>query len=464
MQLFTTFSKHAMLVAILGATGLPASFAQAQFKVEYNENQKLPKATTVEKDETSTFVINSNDGSHSYELKLVNGAVKVARIDGDDLDDDQVVIKGEVVVFMSEDGKVLHEITVPGMRVVPGAPKAPFAVTQGQPMTWITESDAPNVKVGALRPKVMLGINLSEPSDAMRKQLRLGADQQVILVEKVIDGLPAKKAGLEDYDVILSIDGSDFANGELLTDILSKKNPGDELKLVLLRGGEKIKIAPKLTEYNAERLGVVSIEFSSDSDENLFFPAPNKPAAPGAFGTALLPQIHERLNKALSASGMSDKEIEKIQAQLHEQLGDLGNRFFFSNDDDNHFEFAITPHAEHEHKEHEIIELEREHMHQQEQAQRQRIEVVRNLELAELAKDKARQAMRDAERQIMEMRDGRLIVRSADQMQGGMEELEARLAKLESRLESQMEQFESQMDRMADLFERLMDRLEEDRD
>ncbi|CAN0578546.1 unnamed protein product, partial [Laminaria digitata] len=176
MQLFTSLSKHTMLAAILGATGLPASLAQAQFKVEYNANQSSPQSTNVEKDETSTFVINSNDGTHAYELKIVNGEVKVARIDGDDLDEDQVVVKGEVVVFMSEDGKTLHEITIPGMHVASSAPKAHFAVTQRQPMTWITESDAPNVAVGTTRPKVMLCINLSEPSDAMRKQIRLGAD------------------------------------------------------------------------------------------------------------------------------------------------------------------------------------------------------------------------------------------------------------------------------------------------
>jgi flagellar capping protein FliD len=91
------------------------------------------------------------------------------------------------------------------------------------------------------------------------------------------------------------------------------------------------------------------------------------------------------------------------------------------------------------------------------------MESMRKQEFAVIAQDKARAAMRDAQRQVMELRDGRLIVKQAEEMESHLATLEDRLSALEDRLEGQMDRMEEQMERMADLFERLLDRLE-DRD
>ncbi len=463
MNLKSTFGKHATLGALIAATGLPASMAQAQFRVEYSDsNKSTPQAASADRNEKSVIVIQSHDDTHKYEVKLVNGDIAFAELDGHELKKDRVKLKGEMIIFLSEDGKTLHELKAPGVA----------QWTQGKPaqIAWVTQSgdnDNKNnqffIEANAQQPKVMLGINLSEPSDAMRKQLKLGSDQRVILVEKVIDGLPAKKAGLEDFDVILSIDGSDFADGELLGKVLHKKEAGDELKLVVLRGGDKMKIAAKLAPYNAEKLGMANVTVNvAPTTGDFEFPMPNQNF--GAFGKDLnfVPELHEKLMGALKASGLSEEEIERVQAQLHEHIGELGQYF---NSKDGAFGFRIAPdHPDHpapHANEEQLIEIERHHAEMQEklhaQAQRQQ-------EFAAVARDKARQAMREVERQVMEMRDGRLIVRNAEQMEGELAQLEARLNDIEARLDAQMSRFESQMDRIADMFDRLMDRLEVDED
>lgn len=458
MTAFEIIRKNIALGAVLAATGLPASLAQAQFKVQYDSKTKSDQKQQDQLDESFTVAFNASDEKHTYELKIVNGEIKVAKMDGKQLDDDQVKFVGDAVVFLSTDGKKINEFIIKGTQGGKGvsASSAPKA------LTWVEKADT--AETPAAKPKVMLGINLGEPSDAMRKQLKLGSDQRVILVEKVIDGLPAQKAGLEDFDVILSIDGSDFADGELLTKVLREKEAGDELKLIVLRSGDKLKISPKLTAYNAQKLGVPTAITINRSGDDMGFPAPLPPTAPSPvqnqwFGANMMPQLQAQINEALHSAGLSDDEIarvhEQLKSQLHEQLGQLGNRFFFSNDGDAQFEFM--PGDEQEQR---VFELNREQGAHAQEAERQQFELKKHLELAEVAKDKARQAMRDAERQIMEMRDGRLIVRSAERAQDQLGGFEDRLSALEARLEAQMDQFESQMDRMADMFEQLLERLE----
>lgn len=460
MQILNTLGKHAIAATLIAATGLPASIANAQFKVEYETKAKAETVAAKEKaakdakesKDEHVIVIQNHDDHGEYEVKLVNGIVKVAEVDGKEIDHDRVKLEGETIIFIGEDGKVLTEFSVPGV--------AKWSKGENAALAWtVSAPDAPQpaqirVTGSVEQPKVMLGINLTEPSDAVRKQLKLGSDQQAIFVEKVIDGLPAKKAGLEAYDVIVSIDGSDFANGELLSKVLRKKNPGDPLKLVVLRGGDKIRLKAELTEYNADKLGVANFPRAEvEVAEDFTFPRAwtSKDGNSFTFDMNFGPELHEKIHKALRESGVTEEQLAAVEEQLHEHLGELHELF---GDQENRFFFS--PHApgdqNHEHDEH-IIEAERQH-----------VEALRQRELAALAQEKARAAMRDAQRQVMELRDGRLIVRQAEEMEDHLTELEVRLTDLENRLEDQMNRMEEQMDRMANLFERLIDRMERDED
>ena len=100
---------------------------------------------------------------------------------------------------------------------------------------------------------------------------------------------------------------------------------------------------------------------------------------------------------------------------------------------------------------------------------------------------KAMDAMKEAERQMIELRDGKLVVRSKADLDRHVEHLKGRvhetgeklhqemaaphvqdlnhrLGALEARLDDQMAQMSEQMDRLADMFERLMDRLDAEDD
>lgn len=418
-------ARPAIMAALLTAVGMPASLANAQFRVEYSDNTaSTSREETVKGDRT--FVFKSDDGEHSYEVKIVNGVVEFAAIDGERISKDRVRTEPERVVFLSDNGETLYEFKVPAMTQSAWAPK------DGDGQQFVIEARVE-------RPKVMLGINLSEPGDAMRKQLKLGKDQQVILVEKVIEGLPAQRAGLEDYDVILSIDGGDDANPERLTKVLREKSPGDTLKLVVLRGGERKEIVAKLDAYDPDRLGVSPSDAQRELARVTPTP-PNAPATPGMrmfrFDETLSPEVHERIMNALKQSGLDEADLKRVREQIEAQLGSL-NTLFVEN--------GLREDGEGG------LKLEFEFSDHLDETQRRAMDEARAA--VEAAREKARNAMREAERQVMELRNGKLVVRNAERMGDELAQLEKRLDALESRLETQME-------RITDMFERMMERLD----
>ncbi len=423
MTMLNTLNKKTMIALMIAATGLSTSMASAQFKVEHSaKNDTKTNTKVVEK---IVSVIKSHDDKHAYEIKIVDGEIAIAKIDGDDVDKDQVKIKGEVVVFISDDGETLHELEIP---------------SANQRNVWVTSSnnrfpgsnDLSNLRgffssdnsnhidgtVIPSPPKVMLGINLGEPSKVLRKHLNLKDGIRAILVESVIKGLPAALSGLEDFDVIVSIDGSDQADGDILRKILTEKDAGDIMKLIVLRSGEKLKIKVKLAEYNAKELGTSSTGGKIYYDDQEGYEEIREQYE------AEKSQLDILTNLENSELGHMQKEqIAKLKEQFQVHLSKIDNQR------------DIT------------IEL----------------------------REKAMDAMKQAERQMVEFQDGKLTVRSFPgvtervrrinrMLPQDTDGMEARFAALESRIDHQIDEMGEQMDRLMNMFERLMDRLEKNDD
>ncbi len=87
------------------------------------------------------------------------------------------------------------------------------------------------------RPKsrVMLGVMVSPPDNAMATQLGLKRD--AVVVTQIIPGTPAAKAGLKPYDVLLKFDGKRVTQ-TTLTDAIRSVKAGDTVTLNVLRDGK----------------------------------------------------------------------------------------------------------------------------------------------------------------------------------------------------------------------------------
>ncbi len=73
-----------------------------------------------------------------------------------------------------------------------------------------------------IRPRAVLGVYAALPKEG-----------EGLVLEEIVSGSAAAKAGLERGDVVLKIDGTPLKSPENLSEILSRKNPGDPVTLTL---------------------------------------------------------------------------------------------------------------------------------------------------------------------------------------------------------------------------------------
>jgi len=292
------------------------------------------------------------------------------------------------------------------------------------------------VRLAEPRPAVMLGINPQNAPASLRDHLGLEFD--AIVVERVIEGLSADKSGIRENDVIVSIDGSEGVSQASLREILGGFEPGDVALIKLIRGGKAMTLPVTLQAYDAERLGIAP-ETPRPPDFQL---RGEDRASIGQRGRALRARAHERVMNALSELGIEEDERDAIDRIMRETLKDLeeGVRALYS------------PGAQRLSRSEALGEEHR--------------------ALVEMRR-KAQEAVRNMERQMLELRDGRLFLQEqSDEIEeeiekrrrleregaGRMEALEERLEGLEERLEEFVDEI---AERLEEITDRVMDKIEE---
>ena len=70
-----------------------------------------------------------------------------------------------------------------------------------------------------------------------------------VIITRVNEDTPAAKAGLEEGDIILSVDGEEIRNPSMLRNLISLSQVGHEAKLALLRDGKEKTVAVKLEKF-----------------------------------------------------------------------------------------------------------------------------------------------------------------------------------------------------------------------
>ena len=105
------------------------------------------------------------------------------------------------------------------------------------------------------RPLAWLGADGLEPMDRdVANFLQLGA-QSGAVVSEVLDGSPAAKAGMQGHDIIIAVDGRplprfrpDRVVSEFLEKEISRRRPGDPMRLTVLRGASHVEVTARLED------------------------------------------------------------------------------------------------------------------------------------------------------------------------------------------------------------------------
>jgi membrane-associated protease RseP (regulator of RpoE activity) len=98
-----------------------------------------------------------------------------------------------------------------------------------------------------------LGVYLGKVSEQLAK--KMGGDGRGVYVEGIIEGTAAEKAGMQDHDVIVELDGDRIAGPAHLGEVLEFYSPGDRITVKVWRKGKTLTLPVELGERTKVKLG-----------------------------------------------------------------------------------------------------------------------------------------------------------------------------------------------------------------
>lgn len=169
------------------------------------------------------------DGDTRYELIIREGKT-TAKINGEEVPEDRVRRRDGKVEILDEKGNVLTTFNTGNVRIGPRA-----QVRGLGPGRALEVPEAP-VQV-EMKPRVMIGVMMSEPSDSLREHLEL-KEGETVMIDRLAEGLPAAEAGLKPRDIIVEFDGVKPITESKVREIIASKQEGDKIRVEFLRKGE----------------------------------------------------------------------------------------------------------------------------------------------------------------------------------------------------------------------------------
>jgi serine protease Do len=99
---------------------------------------------------------------------------------------------------------------------------------------------------------VWLGMDLQDLDAPLAEALSLPERASGVLVGRVREGTPAERGGLRRGDLLVAVDGHAVRSAREVYEILERCTPGQELRLALLRGGERSERTVRAEPFPAE--------------------------------------------------------------------------------------------------------------------------------------------------------------------------------------------------------------------
>jgi S1-C subfamily serine protease len=136
--------------------------------------------------------------------------------------------------------------------------------SQAQNIGFAIPSDRISMLLPALRNKSIrsttqtgsgfLGVDIETLTPQLRSQYNFVPNQGAVVLQ-VVSGAPAEIAGLQQGDVITSLDGTTITSADQLTTAIQRDKPGTSVKLGLFRGQAQMTVTVTLGTSNQSQSG-----------------------------------------------------------------------------------------------------------------------------------------------------------------------------------------------------------------
>ena len=111
--------------------------------------------------------------------------------------------------------------------------------------------------------KAFLGVEILSVDEVLAEQLGI-SDEYGVLVNSVVGGSPAEKAGLQRGDVIAVINTTATINVDIFKEVMATLEPGDTVRITYLRDSQKARTYATLTELPATMLTASTTDTDTD--------------------------------------------------------------------------------------------------------------------------------------------------------------------------------------------------------
>ena len=100
------------------------------------------------------------------------------------------------------------------------------------------------------QPKGRIGLTMDTVSEALAWHLGIQNEGAFMIVD-VVPGLPAEKAGLEPWDIIIRVNDQS-AEQDMFRDLVQQSEPGTEIRLEIIHKGERKTVNVKTTSWESD--------------------------------------------------------------------------------------------------------------------------------------------------------------------------------------------------------------------
>ena len=141
--------------------------------------------------------------------------------------------------------------------------------------------------------RAMLGISMINNNETLKEKMKLSTTEGVYIAE-VVKGGAAEAAGIEEGDILLSIDGAEVSKSTAVQEIINAHRPGDKIKVEVRRGDKTMRMDVTLIGKDTQEMNA----YNRQGNVNLF-------------GAQLVPAPKEELEKLGLEAGVKIASVEK---------------------------------------------------------------------------------------------------------------------------------------------------------
>ena len=235
----TNISRLPVVAAAIAVTAMPALACGDNERVIVETRGPSIHAKAI------TVVMGGEGADHVIEVRVENGETTVI-VNGEEIAPDRFRTENGNVIVFDEDGNEIQSVKL--------------FMKAGDPGFILTMPGKEGLRWQFHRPhaNVMLGVHLADPGAALRKHLRLEPGEGS-MIRGLYEGLPAHRAGLQQYDVIIAVDGEPVDDSGTILAALADAEAGDEVTLSVVQNGRHKQFTVTLDAFDAAKMGPANL-------------------------------------------------------------------------------------------------------------------------------------------------------------------------------------------------------------